>query len=345
MLPAEGHPGDQIGIAGDFGWRSPDGLEEAVLRLQPSGKWWHAAHSHGQPKSARRNLWHSAAHVEAQSRKHWEMAESLGSWHVEPAFCDDEEASQVLAVVLHCESCRWASGDPKVRGGANKLRPDLKRGSHDLASSVELGEVAFCYVVRWCPTTRRPSLVLQTELGCDEDHRIAVRGLGFARSYRHQRRGPEPSRDEARRRGSPAAPPAELSLAQRPPRGGPVVGAPGAAVAGTALGYNAAHAGGAAAHTAAAAGGAAAVVASYLVGGTPQGSGAGGVVAEPAAAGAEQARAAHSAVGETAAGEAAGANEDMYVPNGGLGDEECTEVGGRWAALYGDGGLSDFDGE
>mmetsp|Transcript_77137 Transcript_77137/g.218287 ORF Transcript_77137/g.218287 Transcript_77137/m.218287 type:complete len:352 (-) Transcript_77137:107-1162(-) len=261
MFQVEDSSGDNIGIAGDFSWRSPDGKQEAILRLQPGGKWWHAAHAVTAKGPLRRNLW-QPADTDLKSHKDWQMAESIGSWRVEPTFCANGEDPDGVAVVLLCETCRWTSSDACGSDKPAKFRPDLMHGLH-LAAMVELGQVVLPYAVRWCPTSGRPSLYLQMDLKgghCrDESPWVAVQGLGFARSYRQSGcRAPGPQKRECGPDGA-ERPPKANSLCFEGLRRGHEAGAVSAVAAtSAAVGFRAT-----------AAGGAAAVAASYLIQGAP----------------------------------------------------------------------------
>lgn len=195
MFQAEGNLGDSQVVAGDFRWTSPDGKEEAVLRLQESGKWWHAAHSLRVANAPQSDWWNLASYLQEQHVTVWDMAESLGSWRLEPIFCKDGETPDGVGVVLQCETCRWSSGGPSCPERSSKLRPDVKPGQ-DVKASVNLGRVAPCYVLRFCPVTGRRILVLRRELWggsgpqSNESPSAIMCGLGFAKNYRQQRDAP-----------------------------------------------------------------------------------------------------------------------------------------------------------
>mmetsp|Transcript_12627 Transcript_12627/g.25688 ORF Transcript_12627/g.25688 Transcript_12627/m.25688 type:complete len:311 (+) Transcript_12627:101-1033(+) len=193
MFQAEENLSEQEAIAGDFRYLSPNGLYEAILRLQPGGKWWHSAHCQTVDRGANTDWWYREVATESV----WEMAESLGSWRVEPLFEDGE--ANGIAVVLQCESCRWVGGKQSSLDGSSKLRLDDQQGCC-LDSLIGSGQVALCYAMRWSPATGKRSLILQMEAreashaghsgpgvaDPREAFQLAVQGLGFARCYQHQ---------------------------------------------------------------------------------------------------------------------------------------------------------------
>lgn len=181
LVQADG-PEDFIGIAGDFKWTSIDGKHEGILRLQPSGQWWHAVHI----RLARAWL----DQTESDDSATWEMAESLGSWRLIDLPSASDSTPNGAAVLLSCMSCRRAAH--RKRGVSSKLLGGMAPSSLKpyLDKLVDQGQVNLCYAVRWCPMTGQRSLKLCMEPGgpVDLHHDIwsAIRVLGFAESYRQQ---------------------------------------------------------------------------------------------------------------------------------------------------------------
>lgn len=180
MFQAEEHVGDHLGLAGDFTWKSDDFQDESVLRLQACGTWWHAAH---RQRPLKNKQWRPGGRDSIA----WDMAESLGSWHVEPLIGHDGNVSNGTGILLQFETCRWTSGNPGGPDAESSLRPDAGCGA-DLDSMVNAGSISLCYGVGLCVSTGRRMLVLQTDhavaTGCDVSLQATVKGLGLARSYR-----------------------------------------------------------------------------------------------------------------------------------------------------------------
>lgn len=184
MLGEKDGPGDHIGIAGDFNWKSQDGKEEAVLRLQPSGMCWHAAHRQHAKMAPASKWWHAASYIEVDGSTNWEMAESLGSWCVQPLYDGLSDTFNGTSVLITCESYRWTSDEPDLKiAQANTLWPGGDGG--ELDHLIDNGKLTLCYAVRWCPLTGRRNLVLVTEHESymDGGPWVAVQTLGFAKTY------------------------------------------------------------------------------------------------------------------------------------------------------------------
>lgn len=167
-------------IAGDYQWRSRDGLREGVLRLRPGGQWWHAAHrstsgnhAMGPEAVAATSLgMNETSHWKgkmANGTKTWEMAESLGSWRKVPG----------NVILLTCDYCRWASEKPDA---PLVLRPSRQR-MLEMDDLVASGMVVFHYVPSKCSASGRRRLDLKSAAG----HPVslgAAKVLGFVRGYR-----------------------------------------------------------------------------------------------------------------------------------------------------------------
>lgn len=115
-------------LLGDFKFRTLDGKCEILLRLQPEGKFWHAAH---------REITEGEAWPRRIATGIWEMAESLGSWR------QVRLPRGTVAVLLTCDNCRWASDD---LGACVKLRP-VARDREKLDALIAAGELHLCYLV------------------------------------------------------------------------------------------------------------------------------------------------------------------------------------------------------
>merc|ERR1712008_62661 len=74
----------------------------------------------------------------------WEQAEALGSWQLLQL-----PRGGGQAVLLNCESCRWASDLDSCRHP--RLRP-LAKARQELDTIVTAGRLALCYTVRHCDT-------------------------------------------------------------------------------------------------------------------------------------------------------------------------------------------------
>ncbi|CAE8711480.1 unnamed protein product, partial [Polarella glacialis] len=129
-------------LTGEFKSTSADG-SEALLRLQPRGRWWHSA----------RNQQELAGKSPEAS---WEVLESFGYWVLEPpAATSSVQGSdrRGATVRLHCEMRRrHAAGEP-VR---------TSTGNRALDALLEGGLFAVRYALRRCPDSGKPiSLTLQ----------------------------------------------------------------------------------------------------------------------------------------------------------------------------------------
>lgn len=172
MWEADESTGDYLGLAGDFKWVSPDGKAEAVLRLQPSGTWWHAAHNQRSHRQEADDWWDITAFFDEgpeSSVAGWDMAESLGSWKVEPIFDEDGEHTDGMGVVLQCDACKWASCDQDGK-----------------TSETGEVEVRLGFAVR--SISGKQQLLLRTVQGqddsCKDNAKRVLKDLGFAKSYR-----------------------------------------------------------------------------------------------------------------------------------------------------------------
>lgn len=186
-----------IDIAGDYRWTSADGECEAILRLQPDGRWWHAAQRQHK-MTVPGEWWHFSTYVEVEGTRVWEMAESSGTWAPAPIPCEDDDADPAshpfgpkgLIVLLTCENCRWKSDSP------DDIPAQLRPATEDRAEVEEAiadNRLCLCYAVCWASRTRHRSLSLEAGLstiGGTTDIWLVVEALGFARDYHHIREKP-----------------------------------------------------------------------------------------------------------------------------------------------------------
>jgi len=122
-------------IVGDYKWRTKDGRSEALLRLQPGGRWWHSAyHRLGSNKAAKDD-------------DHWELAESLGSWR-------EVSRDSGNAIVLFFEHCRWATDKPELQAS---LRPS-EQGREEIDALTCDGKLGVCLT---CQPERRLELEME----------------------------------------------------------------------------------------------------------------------------------------------------------------------------------------
>lgn len=147
---------------GDYKWKSPDGHEEAILRLRPDGQWWHAAHV-----ATLEQRGGSGEEVAS-----WEIAEALGSWRQAPLAFDDVEAQDgsgvSMGVLLSCESIRWASGGCST---GRTLRPPTNEEA-DLYATVNDGRLVLCYILGLCAESGHLCLDLE-EADADADEEVS----------------------------------------------------------------------------------------------------------------------------------------------------------------------------
>jgi len=182
-------------LAGNYCWRTPDGSTEAILRLQPSGRWWHATHCGGIGRDRSRG---SLAQGFGESGQAWELAEAVGSWSEVPVpntLVGQDDLSPCTGILLACDGCRW-SMDPS--GNASQLtlcpKPRNRLEIDDLIAKghlILLLAVQECEVPRFGPARTLDLLLNRRRVGlpgesghaqlhCTQE---AVRGLGFARRY------------------------------------------------------------------------------------------------------------------------------------------------------------------
>jgi len=178
---------DYFGLAGDYIWRSPDGGEEALLRLQPSGRCWHARHARwaldavapqGAPEGA----------MTGTPAEIWELLESLGSWRAHPIY--EGRYLREVALRFTCEGSRSASNcrHPFVLPTQLQYRQDP--GARAMLAEGAGSRVDMRYLVRWNAVTGHRSLALSAKSE-EQEKRFTAEAwaLGFARSYEWRQSG------------------------------------------------------------------------------------------------------------------------------------------------------------
>eukprot|EP00435_Cladocopium_sp_Y103_P025106 s1824_g6.t1 len=186
-------------VAGDYSYRSPDGLESR-LRLQPGGTWWHSTYrsSHERIRltaaSAKSQKYRSfvkaykdsafeeippARDLESlatgdfQEVQVWELAEALGTWQL------DQHGA-----ILTCQHWSWKCSHP---GAPMVLEPSLET-RQQLNQLLDSEELQLCYVATAersmeLQTKGHPSWDLQQRHQRLRSLQAAFQTLGFARSY------------------------------------------------------------------------------------------------------------------------------------------------------------------
>jgi hypothetical protein len=183
-------------VAGDYHWCANEDKVECVLRLMPSGQWWHAAHRSSTERGrivdpkARTNKDEKAVDIRKAYKNFdyeedeaadltklggdfeefqvWEIAETLGSWqHVQISSetMSSTGAEPLPGVLLKCENCSWKTNFPN----APLVYHPSKDCEDEVDAMLEAGQPVLCFVRRTCDETGNKSLELHMDLSTVSD--------------------------------------------------------------------------------------------------------------------------------------------------------------------------------